>query len=144
MVEPLGVDGAMVKGDTAFANVGELAVRRHLVHLDGKIGIGHLLFQRGLQAARLVGRVEDEGVIAVAIKRREKRDALNVVPVKVREKNVRGDRVFSASVLRVLRALFLDKLFAQIAKAGAAIKDINVPVDAHLNTGGIAPITQVF
>ena len=144
MVEPHGVNGAMVKGDTAFVDIGELAVRRHLIHLDGKIGIGHLLFQSGLQAARLVGRVKDEGVIAVAIERREKRDALDVVPVKVREKNVCGDRVLSASVVCVLRGLLLDQLFAQIAEAGAAIENINVPVDTHLNTGGIAPITQVF
>jgi len=40
--------------------------------------------------------------------------------------------------------LFQRQLFAQVAKSGAAIKHVNVPVDAHLDTGGIAAVTQIF
>jgi len=58
-----------------------------------------------------------------------------VVPVKVGKKNVRVDG---------MAVLFVRKLFAQVSEAGAAVEDIDVPVDAHLNTGGIAAITQVF
>jgi hypothetical protein len=36
------------------------------------------------------------------------------------------------------------ELFAQVPESGAAIENINVPVDADFNTGGIAPVTQVF
>jgi hypothetical protein len=53
----------------------------------------------------------------------------------VRKKNVRVDGVAVS---------FLGKLLAQVAESGAAIENINVPVDADFNTGGIAPVTQVF
>jgi hypothetical protein len=38
----------------------------------------------------------------------------------------------------------LGKLLAQVAESGAAVEYVNVPVDADFNTGGIAPVTQVF
>jgi hypothetical protein len=39
---------------------------------------------------------------------------------------------------------FLRELLAQVAETGAAIENINVPIDANFNTGGIAAVTQVF
>src|SRR5882724_1841673 len=140
MIEPLGVYGAMIERGAAFVDIGELAVRGHLTHVHREIGIGHLFFQRLLQAAGAAGGVEDERVVAVVIERREKWDALDVVPVEVGKKNVRVDGM---AVLPVY-SLFQGQLFAQVAKSSAAVKYVNVPVDAHLNTGGIATVTQVF
>jgi len=60
--------------------------------------------------------------------------------MKVREKNVRVDRMAALAISRVL----LGKLFAQVAESGAAIENINVPVNADFNTGGITAVTQVF
>jgi len=60
--------------------------------------------------------------------------------VKVRKKNVRVDRMAVPAISSVL----LGELLAQVAESGAAIENINVPVDADFNTGGIAPVTQVF
>jgi hypothetical protein len=71
----------------------------------------------------------------VVIKRREKRDPLDVVPVEVRKKDVCVDGV-TVSLLR--------ELFAQVAESGAAIENVNVPIDADFNTGSIAAVTQVF
>ena len=79
--------------------------------------------------------MKDERALAVVIERLKEREALDVVPVKVRKKNVRVDWV---------AVPFLGKLLAQVAESGAAIENINVPVDADFNTGGIAPVTQVF
>ena len=93
MVEPHGLHGAAFKLGAAFVDGAELAVRGHVTHVHGEIWVGHLLFQRLLQAARAAGRVKDERAVAVVIQRREKRDALDVVPVKVRKKNVRVDWV---------------------------------------------------
>jgi hypothetical protein len=39
---------------------------------------------------------------------------------------------------------FLGELLAQVAESGAAIENVNVPIDADFNTGGIAAVTQVF
>ena len=50
----------------------------------------------------------------------------------------------SLSVSRVLGFLFVGQLFAQITETGAAVKDIDVLVDADFNAGGIASVTQVF
>jgi len=140
MIEPHGLHGAIVERGAAFVDIDELPVRRHLTHVHGEIGIGHLLFQSLLQPARAAGGVKDERIIAVVIERREKRDALDVVPVKVGEKNVRVDGLPAFAAYRV----FLRELFAQVSETGAAVEDIDVPVDAHLNTGGIAAVTQVF
>jgi len=67
-----------------------------------------------------------------------------MVPVKVREKNMCVDGMLCASVVCFLRVLFLRELLAQVAESGAAVKDVDVPVDAHLNAGGIAAIAHVF
>ena len=135
MVEPHGLHGAAFKLSAAFVDGAELAVRGHVTHVDGEIWVGHLLFQGLLQPARAAGRVKDERALAVVIQRREKRDALDVVPVKMRKKNVRVDG---------MAVSFLRELLAQVAESGAAIENINVPIDADFNTGGIAPVTQVF
>jgi len=140
MVEPLGLHGTAFQLSAAFVDGAELAVRGHVTHVDREIWVGHLLFKRLLQAACAAGRVEDKRAVAVVIERREKRDSLNVVPVKVRKKNVRVDRMAVPAISSVL----LGELLAQVAESGAAIENINVPVDADFNTGGIAPVTQIF
>ena len=55
MVEPHGLHGAIFKLGAAFIDIAELAVRGHITHVDGKIWVGHLLFQRLLQPARAAG-----------------------------------------------------------------------------------------
>src|SRR5579884_1245721 len=130
MVEPFGFHSAMVKLHAAFINVGELPVRRHLTHVHGKIRIGHLLFQGLLRAAPAAGRVENKRIFAVAIKRRKKRNALDMVPVKVGKKNMRGNG---------MPVLLLHKLLAQVAETGAAKKDVRVPVPAAPTAGVLAP-----
>jgi len=60
MVEPFGVDGAMIKLNAAFVDIGKLAACGHLTHVDREIGIGHLLFESLLQSARAAGGVKDE------------------------------------------------------------------------------------
>ncbi len=60
MVQPHGLHGAIVEGDAVFFDVVEVAVRGHLRHVDGKIRIGHLLFDGALQPARAVRRMEEE------------------------------------------------------------------------------------
>ena len=40
--------------------------------------------------------------------------------------------------------ILLRELFAQVAEAGAAIKHIEIAVDAHLDARGIAAVTEIF
>ena len=46
--------------------------------------------------------MKDEAVLRAVIKRPEERDALNVVPVKVRDENVRYDRLPLRLMLQLL------------------------------------------
>ena len=140
MVEPHGLDGTAFKLGAAFVDSTELAMRGHITHVDREIWVGHLLFKSLLQATGAAGRVKNERALAIVIQRREKRDALDVVPVKVREKNVRVDGMAVLSISSVL----LGKLFAQVAESSAAIKNVDVPIYADFNTGGIAAVTQIF
>jgi hypothetical protein len=84
--------------------------------------------------------VKDERAVAVVIQWLEKRDALDVVPVKVGKENMGVDWVAVLAISSVLQG----ELLAQIAESGATIKNVDVPVDADFNTGGIAAVTQVF
>src|SRR5437016_12052438 len=100
----------------------------HLIHIDREIGVGHLFFNGALQAARAIRGVEKKMAFAVGVKGREKWNALDVVPVEMREKDVRGN---GSSVG------FLHELLAEIAKAGSAIKHVDVVIQANLDARGI-------
>ena len=135
MIEPHGLDNAIVECDAVFFDVIKMPVRRHLTHVHRKVRIGHLFFDGPLQSAATAGGMEEKIVVRVGIKRKEEWNALNVVPMKVRQKNVSVDG--SILMLGV-------KLLAQITKAGAAIENIDLAVDAHFNAGGITPVAQIF
>ena len=124
VIEPHRFNQAVVKGNLTFFDVVELPVGRHLVHVDRKIRIGHLLFNGPLQASTAVGGVKEKMALTVGIERRKKRDSLNVVPVEMRKKYVCGNRMSIG---------FLYQLLTQIAEAGPTIKNVDLAVQAHLD-----------
>jgi hypothetical protein len=73
-----------------------------------------------------------EVAFAVAIEWSEKGDALNVVPVKMREENMRGHGVAVG---------LLHQRLSQIAESGAAIKHVDVAVEADLNARRVSSVT---
>ena len=107
----------------------------HFADVDGKIRRRHLLIHHPLQAAVLAGRVEHEPVCGVVIKRPKKWDALDVIPMEVRNKNVRSDGAIFE---------FAMQLLSQRAKTSTAIEDENAVPNSHFNAGSITAITQVF
>src|SRR5262249_16310031 len=70
-----------------------------------------------------------------AIERLEKRNALDVVPVKVRKENVRAERI---------AVHLLMQLVAQVAEAGAAVEDVETAVEAQLHARRVAAVSQIF
>jgi len=76
--------------------------------------------------------MEDEAAVAVVIERAEERDALDVVPVKMRNENVSGYRL-------VLE--FRIELATEGAESGAAIENVDGVSRANFDAGGIAPVT---
>ncbi len=61
MVEPHALNRAIIEGGAeSFIEIHEFAVGRHFVHVHGEIRVGHLLFNRTLQAHGAAGRVEDK------------------------------------------------------------------------------------
>src|SRR5581483_2121475 len=135
MIQPHGLNGAVVERNFGFAERAELSAGGHLAHVHGKIGIGHLLLEGALQTAVAAGCVKEEPIVRVVVQRPEKGDALNVVPVKVGDKNMRLDGA---------GAEFAQQVLAEISKAGAAVEDVEMPVNPHLNAGGVAPVAHVF
>src|SRR5437867_2478091 len=79
--------------------------------------------------------MEEEVIIRTGVKRSKERNTLNVVPMEMGKKNVR----VNGTVL-----MFLHELLAQVPEAGAAVEDIDLPVDADLNAGGVPSISQIF
>jgi len=88
MVQPQGIDHAIIKRDAAFADVVKVAVSRHLGHIHRKIRIGHLIFDGSPEAAAAVAGVEEEKAIGILIQWSEEWYALNVIPVKMRKKDM--------------------------------------------------------
>src|SRR5262245_60327855 len=78
--------------------------------------------------------MEDKRVLDVFIQRPEKGNTLDVIPVEVRNEDVRRDR---------LSIRFALELLAERAKAGTAIKNIEVVAETHLHAGGVSPVAQV-
>jgi len=71
----------------------------------------------------------------VVVEGAEKRHALNVVPMKMGNKNVG---------VKLAVAEFVLQLIPQHAEAGAAIEDINALSNANLDARGIAPVAQIL
>ena len=101
------------------------------VEVDGKVGRGHLLGHDLLEAASAAGRVEDEVAVWTVVEGAEERHALDVVPVEMRNENVRG---------KGTRTEFVAQFAAQHAEAGAAIEDVNLISDANFDAGGVASV----
>ena len=70
--------------------------------------------------------MEVKPALSVIVERAEERDALDVVPVEMRKEDVSKHR---------LLAKLGREAFAEIAESGAAIEDVDVPVDAHFDAG---------
>src|SRR6185312_4865520 len=112
----------------------EAALRLHLAHINGEVGRRHLLFHHPLQSASAARGVERKTVFRVLVERTEKRDALNVVPVKMGDKDVCTYRLISRVALELL---------AQCAKSGTTVEDVEIVAQAHFDAGGVASVAQV-
>src|SRR6266481_5261372 len=79
--------------------------------------------------------MEEEIVFWIVVQRQKEWDALNVVPVKMRDENV-GDHRFPARPFA--------QLLAKIAEAGSTVENINMVVNAHFHARRVAAVTQVL
>lgn len=135
MIEPHGLHNAIVKFNPLFFHVVKIAMCRHLAHIDWEVGVGHLLLNGALQATSAAGGVEEKIVVGVLIKRLKEWNALDVIPVKVGEKDVGIDGGGTA---------LGHEAFAEITESGSAIKDVNVVVDPDLHAGRVAAVLHVL
>ena len=78
--------------------------------------------------------MEGKTVFRVVVERAEERDALNVVPVKMRHENVGANRFAFGFALQLL---------PQRAKSGAAVEDVKIVAQANFDAGGVASVAQV-
>jgi len=101
----------------------------------GKVRRRHLIRKNLFQVADAAGALKQKPVLRIGIQRPEERHALNVVPMKMRNENVRGKRTVAEFALQ---------LPAEHAKAGAAIEDVNAVADAYFDAGGVPSIAHVF
>src|SRR6185312_3925210 len=125
MMEPFGLNGAVVEVHAAFFNAEELAFRGHLAHVHRKVGIGHLAFNRILQTAIAAGGMEVERVAVILVKRAEERNSLNMVPMEMRDENVRLYGCLG-------RVRELGEMLAENAKSGTAVENKQTAGDAYL------------
>src|SRR5579871_5545450 len=79
--------------------------------------------------------MEDELVLGMVIERAKERDALDVVPVEVRNEDVREQRLVLEFAL---------ELVPEDPEPGAAIEDVEVVAEAHFDAGGVASVAQVL
>ena len=78
--------------------------------------------------------MKKEIVVAAVVQRGEERDSLNVIPMEVGEEDV--------GVHGTSGKLFY-QLLAEVAEAGAAVKNVDLVVNADFDAGSISAITHV-
>src|SRR5215831_15517484 len=79
--------------------------------------------------------MKNELAVRALVKRTKEGHALNVIPVEVRDENMRGERL--------LGEFFFERV-AEHAKPSAAIEDVDAIPKAHLHARGVPPVTQVL
>lgn len=107
----------------------------HLGHSHRKVGRGHLLFEHALQAASSAGAMKDEPVFRFLVQGAEKRKALDVVPVKMRDENMSVDGAGTE---------FMAQAHAEGAETSSAIENVKIVAEADFDAGGVASIPHVF
>jgi hypothetical protein len=133
MIQPLGLHrNSVAEGNFASLKVVEIANRAHLAEVNGKVRRGHLLFHDSLKGAGSTGGMKNEAAVAVVIEWPEERDALDVIPVEMRNENVSGYWL-------VLE--FGIELATECAESRAAIEDVDGVSGANFDAGGVAPVT---
>jgi hypothetical protein len=137
MMEPFRLQGAVIELHLAFFDAEELAFRGHLAHVHREVGIGHLAFDRVLQAAIAAGGMEVERVPVVLVERAEERDTLDVVPMEMRDEDV---RLYG----RLGRVRELGEMLAENTKSGTAVENEQTAGDAYLDAGGVAAVPKVL
>jgi hypothetical protein len=66
-------------------------VPRHLLHADGEVGTFHLARQSALQSLARAFKTDHRDLVFWIVRGHEKRKALDVVPVRVRNEHVEAD-----------------------------------------------------
>ena len=103
MVEPLRFHrDVVINANAAFINGEKVALGFHFFYANWKIGGRHLLFHHAFQTVIAGGGVENETVVRVFVERPEKRNSLDVVPVKMRNKNMSLHRLSCRCLSQVL------------------------------------------
>ena len=101
---------------------------RQLVQLDREVGELHLAGQHVMQRAAAAFRAIDRDGVPFDKGRAEERKALNVIPVRMSEENVRVNGFLALG----------HQLGGQPARAGAAVKNQKIAVGSgQLDAGGI-------
>src|SRR5215469_1563793 len=76
-----------------------------------------------------------ETTLGTVVERAKKRHALNVIPVKVRHKDMRTEGLVPKLALQRV---------PKHTKPRAAVEDVNLVSDAHFYAGGVTPIAQIL
>src|ERR1700733_4386753 len=135
MIQPRGLDAdAVFHVDASVFDIAKTALRAHLVEIHRKVRRRHLLGHHLLNVASPSGRMKVELALGIVVKRPEKRHALNVVPMKMRDENMRRKRALAKLALQFV---------PEYTESRAAIEDVNLVADAHFDAGGISSVAHV-
>src|ERR1700693_1676551 len=85
--------------------------------------------------ASAAGGMEDELAVGTVVERAEKRHALDVVPVEMRNEDMGGEWPVAELTFQFV---------TQHAKAGAAVEDVDLIAQTHFDAGGVASVAQVL
>ena len=133
MIGALGADEDIADGKVEIHQFFNLDVAGQLGERHGKIGAFHLAGERGDEAGARAFATENPQPAAGFVKGRKKRQALDVIPMRVRNKQGEIERPALE---------FIEERSAKLAQAGAGIKDDDVRAAANLDAGGVAAVTH--
>jgi hypothetical protein len=133
MVGALGANENIADREIEFAQLFNLNITWQLGEGHGKIGAFHLAGERSHQAPARPGATENPQAAAGIIYGRKKWQALDMIPMRVRNEQGKVERF-------VLE--FSEQRPPEQPQSGAGIENNDVVARPDLNAGGIPPIAQ--
>ena len=129
------LQGHVAQLDATFPQIVKALLGLHFSQAHGKVRRSHLLFEHPFQAAGPARTMKLKTVLPVVVQGTEERNSLNVVPMKMGDENVGGNRTAIELAAEGM---------SQHAEARATVEDVEVVTEAHLHAGSVASVTHIL
>jgi hypothetical protein len=135
MLSALGANQNPADGEIIIGKLLDFDIAGQLGKRHREVSRFHLADERGEQIFTHALTAENAQPAALFVKRRKKRQALNMIPMCVRKEQRQAERTPSG---------FSEERLAEFAQSGAGVKDEAVISGPNFDAGGVTAVTRGF